>query len=635
MKVKVKFDLKKIQEFLLQNVEKIVLGAVVFVFLMMLYSALAKAGRFGQTPDQLQTQAATGRREMEATTFEEYVKEKSASQPSGMDATVDTGTTVGAAPAPTNSGLVLVDYVSQAERSQARIEEKPYLTPEEWDPPLFARRPLRDEPPLFAVQHLQGSAGVGAFTMAMVADSAAQPGREEASGFTRMGMGSTRGQRWVVVTGLVPIEKQEMAYAETFRLSPGYDPQSDYPAYLGYWIERVEVSGADEAANLDWSKAKEFMSRKEIEKAIRQWQQARGNNVVGQEYLENRLTFPLGPLVGRDWDASVAHEPKIPILKSEARRDMGPAGMMGRSRQGGPGTERMRGNQMSTGPQQAGPGMDRGGNAGAGTPFDNNRAGALDRARGGQGENALSSNRWKAPAYKLFRFFDFNVEPGKQYVYRVRLALRNPNSGVKKSLLKRAELAKETFLKTKWSNASPPISVPRDTRVLTVAVKPAHGVKKEPTGKILAIRWASRKGVEVYEEFNVVRGQVANFANVVAKVVVSGVRKQANLLKASLNSGATVIDMRGGDRIPGVPGARKGSNLKSVGQILLLDSGGNLIVRNELDDLPTYERTTVAPEPTGLEIGVPGGRTMPERPGTRAMPGGPGTRAMPGGPGTR
>ena len=54
MKLKLKLDKKTILEFLLQNVEKMVLGVVVLVFLMMLYSSLSSAGHFEKTPKQLQ-----------------------------------------------------------------------------------------------------------------------------------------------------------------------------------------------------------------------------------------------------------------------------------------------------------------------------------------------------------------------------------------------------------------------------------------------------------------------------------------------------------------------------------------------------------------------------------------------------
>ena len=222
MKLKLKLDKKTLLDFLLQNVEKIVFGVIVLVFVLMLYSSLSTAGRFDKTPEELQADVAKGRHDIEST--------------------------------PPDPKLEVIDYVSQAKRSRVRIEEKPYVNSVTWDPPLFENRPLRDAPPLFTVQELRGSAGMGAFhtvpaarleqpehrtrrnaTSARIgpSDSAAgaMPGLMPARA---AGGEDIRGQRWIVITGLVPIEKQETAYADTFKQSLGYDPQNDYPMYLGY-----------------------------------------------------------------------------------------------------------------------------------------------------------------------------------------------------------------------------------------------------------------------------------------------------------------------------------------------------------------------------------------------------------------
>ncbi len=52
------------------------------------------------------------------------------------------------------------------------------------------------------------------------------------------------------------------------------------------------------------------------------------------------------------------------------------------------------------------------------------------------------------------------------------------------------------------------------------------------------------------------------------------------------------IDFRGGERLA----TRQGNSLKleSAGEMLLLDPVGTLIVRNELDDLPAYDKLTEA-----------------------------------------
>ncbi|MEN6451233.1 MAG: hypothetical protein ABFC96_12140, partial [Thermoguttaceae bacterium] len=124
---------------------------------------------------------------------------------------------------------------------------------------------------------------------------------------------------------------------------------------------------------------------------------------------------------------------------------------------------------------------------------------------------------------KLLRYFDFSVEPGKCYVYRVRLTLVNPNyvptgaaaanaqtpCNIKPSYLTDPKDAEKEFLETEWSEPSPVISTPPDTRTLAISVTPA----REPSAKVMLARWVQR-GFEAFDDFNLVRGQLANFTNV-------------------------------------------------------------------------------------------------------------------------
>ena len=328
MKLKLKLDKKAIQNFLLQNVEKIVLGLVVIIFLLMLSSAWSGAKSYEKSPEELQRKVDDGKRAMDKTKFEDYVKEKSPTA-----APTDTATAQPAEGATTtvDNGLVVIDYVSMAKRSRVPIEEKPYRNSVAWDEPLFPRQSLRVEPSLFTVQELRGTAGMGAFqvttTPAGEAVPAAQPPRNTprnattpmvpAAGMTTGGQ-DLRGKRWIVLTALVPVEKQETAYADAFKQASGYDPQADHPMYGGYLVQRVELAGASDAANIDWSKVPEISWYNATEAATKDWGPSRGADVVSLEYLDQQLAFPLGPLMNRAWDASVAHEPEIPALKFDA-----------------------------------------------------------------------------------------------------------------------------------------------------------------------------------------------------------------------------------------------------------------------------------------------------------------------------
>ena len=100
--------------------------------------------------------------------------------------------------------------------------------------------------------------------------------------------------------------------------------------------------------------------------------------------------------------------------------------------------------------------------------------------------------------------------------------------------------------------------------------------------------------------------------------------------KVDFVTNTVLLDMRGGDRLPG-----KDRELKTPGEMLLLDPDGILVVRNELDDLVEVETriATITPQegpqrdfsPEGMELlGPPG--IDPMGPG-----GGPADGARPGG----
>ncbi len=613
MKVKVKFDKKTVQEFLLQNVEKIVLGIIVLGVLFMLYSAFTGAKSYQRTPEELQEQVRRSQQELDST--------------------------------PPESGLTVTEYSRQTKRSRLHAEEKPYLHMTLWDAPLFPKRPLRAEPPLFAVQKLRGAAGVGAFRSVPVnaepnekakadkkAKATEKKAREPIMPVARSVGGEVTGQRWIVITALVPAEKQEKAFEETFKPSVYYDPTHDIPEYLGYWVERVEITSTDDAANPDWEKKSvKFVSKQEMDKAEERFGAASSAEVVDPDYIEESLTFPLGPLANRHWGVEVAHEPDIPILEKGDFRGanigpgvrMGPMGEPGRGRA----APRVRNNRAVRGPMLEG-GRTRE-SAADDTPFGDKPEEA--DANANAGAEAAAMDEKGIPSYRLFRFFDYNVEPGKQYVYRVCLALANPNKNLKENYLAKAEYAKQKFLKTKWSDPTSPIAVPRDTRILASSVKPGRA-SAEPSGQILVAKWLKSKGIEVCKDFTVVRGQQADFSEVEVKPTkkaaaparrggdmmgLGGGRPAMTQTGPSITvnfiTGATAIDFRGGEKLAGP----RGTTLTSAGEILLLDNDGKLIVRNELDDRAEYDKLTTA-EHEGFEEG--GGRGM--GPGMMMPPGG-------------
>ena len=291
MKAKLRLDKATLQEFFLQHVEKIVLGLIAIVFLYLVYSAIPPGvERYGKTPEDLKAATATGQRTFDAT--------------------------------PPKSGLTVQDYDVQAKQNSTPIEEKRWGEMAAIEVPVFPKAALRFSPKLFAVQDLRGTAGLGAVQMTAEPppEEAADPEERVRPPAPGPGVGGmeTRGQRWIVVTGLVPIEEQIRAFAELRSAGPTgtYDPVRDYPEYLGYNIQRLEVNSPGDAVNPNWDNAKTIRSFDVIAEATKQWGQQQAQDVVGMEYLlqqdPTRLVFPLPPLMGT-WDKSVAHPKEIPL----------------------------------------------------------------------------------------------------------------------------------------------------------------------------------------------------------------------------------------------------------------------------------------------------------------------------------
>ena len=255
--------------------------------------------------------------------------------------------------------------------------------------------------------------------------------------------------------------------------------------------------------------------------------------------------------------------------------------------------------------------------------------------------------------------------------------LRNPNKKFKPvALLADPKLADIPYLTTPWSDAPyPVVSVPGDTRILAMSVKPG----REPSGQVLVTKWSRLKGVETHHEFTVVRGQVVDFADVTSTVPAAagvpgfnqgmmgprggmgpplqpgpggampkefgpgtpgrdptgrmpgpgrdatgrmtgpgvgpptppvrgggrggpampvrpgafpmgGPAGLSTTMKVDYFTHAIVVDFRGGERLHGKKVNSLG--LAAPGEILLLDSDGNLVVRDELDDKTECDRLT-------------------------------------------
>lgn len=121
-------------------------------------------------------------------------------------------------------------------------------------------------------------------------------------------------------------------------------------------------------------------------------------------------------------------------------------------------------------------------------------------------ESMLSSTS-QMPEYILFRYMDFDVEPGKAYRYRVKLKLTNPNYGELADNLVAENVGAGEFRFTPWSQASDPSVVTDDSKYFVVESFPGSS-RKEPFAKIDLYQWLNEIGTTANKIVSVQAGQI-------------------------------------------------------------------------------------------------------------------------------
>lgn len=371
--------------------------------------------------------------------------------------------------------------------------------------------------------------------------------------------------------------------------------------------------------------------------------------VVDTRYMgTGPLVFPLPPLVGRDWGREVTHS-EIPLavdnvqLEEEKKPEAaapddkakeepadlfagaaGPAGAGSPGMMGGRGGYGMegggRGGYGMGGPGgmgRGGYGMEGGGMMGRGGGYgmEGGGYGGEMGGRGGMGAGPAGGGFGPDgnPLVKdwLLRFFDFSVEPGKKYKYRVRLVIADPNqtnSGryvnadyLDGSVLTRIKQEKKNgkavpYRMTDWSEASPTVTIPLAGSVSVAAAKPATDqYNSEPKTSLLVQSFGKDpKGnaIQAAEEKDFARGHVANMT-ADTEILVDQNRAIDPYKGFKFQTDITVADIRGGERLTR-------SDARPA-QVLLMGPAGQLFVQDEISDREVVEtrKAMFAKEPAG------------------------------------
>lgn len=452
---------------------------------------------------------------------------------------------------PDNPEVQLVDYQARTKRDEVRPEHFAIVVP--WNMPIADAKGKREDPEIFNAEQLLVSAGTAPFAFkgqaapaaGRAGAEAARPARGQAPASGR-GFAPTSGaklepQSWVVITAAVPLEKQATEYHRVFSQAAGMDPQRDIPQYAGKSVERAEID-EKQPTKLDWK----LLTSQQLEQ---RWEGVM-SELVDAQFVEATLVDPLGPRVGEDWELYAISHPALTVAT----------------------------------PDEAAPAPV---NEGEKAPAAEN---PLMRGRPAEPAPVAPAARpaTTAPAriaYKLLRVFDYSVKPGKKYRYRVKLGLENPNFGVHARYLKNPgapENKESKRLAKEWSEPTPVVTVPEGFGVLAGSVE----ASREPWAKLL-LTAIKPDGVVAAAEVRVQRGSVANKREKVEAIDPRDGTRQPPT-EVDFKTRMVVVDVFGGKMVSG-PKRRLQSPINAPGEVLLLDSAGNLIVHNDLEDLDDYE----------------------------------------------
>jgi len=428
-----------------------------------------------------------------------------------------------------NSGVQIVDYKQRAKRDPVSADA--FAANKPLAPPIFDPKGKRDDPEILSIEEPRASGGVGIFAFK---GAAAAPGRAAAPGGARGGGGLNPGtdaklksQAWAVITALVPIEKQAAEYNRVFSHAMGRVAEKDTPHYSRAIVERAEID-AKNPDKLDWKP----LGPLTVEQA--DWD-GRGDEIVDVKFLDPNLTFRLGPLVSAIWNESVAH-PKIPPIGVAAAAEAAAVAVPAAPPAGAPAVA----------------------------------------------DSPPAKPAVRTISHKLLRVFDYSVQPNGRYRYRVKLELTNPNFGLNAKFLKNpaAPLNSQEFRTSdKWSDPTDVVAIPSGYEALAGGVE-AKSV--EPWANLLVILLTREDGIPASTKIRTYRASLANKKE--SKVLATDPRtkKAIHIDEVDFNSGIVVVDIFGGKNVS-LP-KRRDSPYAAPGEVLLLDTHGNLTVRNDLED---------------------------------------------------
>ncbi len=418
------------------------------------------------------------------------------------------------------------------------------------------------------------------------------------------------------VTAVVDHQQLLSNYKREFELAAGYMPNRDSPNYIGFQVQRADVTDAptQDPTEDQWKDAPECSTAGQL-KMLDYWA-GEAKEVSVDTYLERDiLAMPIPPVLLTDYAPLASHSliPQVKILPV----------FMGNGEGGtdGSGME----NQMPEG------------SSGEGSMDGDGSGGFRVAPQMTPEEMAMvAAATPKIPVFsthKLIRFFDFGAQLNRIYRYRIRLVLEDPNFPRLESLkvntasmkpetvarvqqledAHRAEvqklapgkkiLVRNSKLASPWSSASALTSLRPPTELF------ASGVDLAVTGvkaKLVYGEWDTKMGLMVPKSVIADRGMVLSGPPVEGgNDVIHPVMKVIKQLSGfGYRNPVTIADLRGGQPLAAQnrPEKHDKDPLPSAGEVVAFDPRtGDLVISGEFTDLEDYRMYSFADEVEAME----------------------------------
>lgn len=433
---------------------------------------------------------------------------------------------------------------------------------------------------------------------------------------------------WFIAgVALMPQKEIYAAYEKAFAEADDYNLNRDQPFYLGFQLQRADVTAkpADQLTNEDWTPR---LSSRKLQLLLLRYWAGMAKEIVAGKYRDPELTASIPPVLLDNYAWFAAH-PRIPLgneplptATSAATKELEiPSGPLV------PGTEEETFNNRARSGNSMSPGYE-------GMTMGSGGFGGM----GGMGAFGMGQ-RVEQPEFKLIRFFDFHdftgvdktcPQPGRKYVYRIRIAVEDPNfpasiasqprnSTLSNEVYKRVEkltaqsneLAKtnpansrNSMMWSDYSAPSAPVSLPGIFETFAGPVEPPaikiypidanssiEFQSKPPKAKVVVTKWSPQYGARLPIFLDVSRGTVVDKVGIidVPDPIAMEVKK---LPDATVKTSNVVLDITGGRPI----GISPAEDQTEPGVLLMFDPMGGLEVVDEIESQRSYRLYSFADE---------------------------------------